>query len=112
MAFDEELANRVAQVFKGKHGITQKMMFGGLAFFIHGNMCAGITNKSELMLRVGKEQYDELLDMDFAKPMTFTGRSMKGFLFVEPEGIEKDDELEKWVGYAMRFVQSLPKKNV
>ncbi len=110
MAYDEELASRLRLAVKGRDGLSEKNMFGGLAIFLNGNMTVGLTNKDELMLRVGKDHYETILEMEYAKPMTFTGRSMKGFVFVEPEGFETDGELEGWVDLAFSFTKTLPKK--
>jgi TfoX/Sxy family transcriptional regulator of competence genes len=110
MAYDEELASRLRLTVKGKRGLSEKNMFGGLAIFLNGNMTVGLTNKDELMLRVGKDQYEEVLEMEFAKPMTFTGRAMKGLVFIEPEGFETETDLGAWVDLAFKFTKTLPKK--
>lgn len=111
MPFDEELASRIRSILKGDKGLSEKRMFGGIAFMVYGNMAIGVTNKGELMLRTGKENHEELLEMDFVKPMNFTGKPMKGFVFVEPEGFEEDSDLEEWMEYALSYARSLPKKN-
>ena len=81
MPFNEELAASVRVVLGPLTGLTEKKMFGGLAFMLHGNMCVGVTN-DDLMVRVGPEQHAELLALPHARPMDFTGRPMKGFVFV------------------------------
>ncbi len=84
-------------------------MFGGIAFMIRGNMAVGI-GKQRLMVRVGPEAHDELARQAHARPMDFSGRPMKGYLYVDDPGIERDRDLERWVGYAVRYVSSLPAK--
>lgn len=73
-------------------------MFGGLAFMLSGNMCCGFVG-SELMARVGKEQYEEALRKPHARAMDFTGRSLKGFVYVAPTGLDSDDDLAPWGGH-------------
>lgn len=109
MAFDEQLAQRIQLVLKGRRGVTTKKMFGGIAFMVNGNMSVGIVG-DELMLRVGAEKAEELLKLDHVKEMDFTGKPLKGFVYVEPEGFETDPELEKWVMCGVEYAKSLPKK--
>ena len=94
MAYDEKLAARVRKLM-GK-GAVEKKMFGGVAFMLKGKMCLGV-NKQDLMVRVGPERYEEALKMKGARPMDFTGRPIKGFVFVGQEGYEDEDALRKWV---------------
>jgi TfoX/Sxy family transcriptional regulator of competence genes len=84
-------------------------MFGGLAFLVHGNMCVGIV-KDDLMVRVGPEAHDRLLRAPHARQMDFTGRPMKGFVYVAPEGYESDADLESWVRHGLAHVSALPRK--
>jgi TfoX/Sxy family transcriptional regulator of competence genes len=84
-------------------------MFGGIAFMVRGNMCAGVI-KDDLMLRVGTERYEDVLARPGARPMDFTGRPMKGMIYVDPRAIESDASLQEWVGLGLAFAGSLPAK--
>lgn len=83
--------------------IEEKKMFGGLAFMYRGKMCCGII-KDHLMVRVPKEKYDHLLKQPFVRVMDFTGKPMKGFLFVDPGGFQTDDNLWKWLKIGKSYV--------
>ena len=109
MAYDETLARRLRSVFRKSAGITEKRMFGGIAFMLNGNMCAGVAGKN-LMLRVGPEKYPELLKQPHAMVMDFTGKVMTGYIYVEPAGLTSDRKLEEWLNHALDFVRSLPGK--
>jgi TfoX/Sxy family transcriptional regulator of competence genes len=109
MAYDEDLAARVRRVLARRRGVTEKKMFGGLAFMVGGNMCCGIV-RDELMVRVGPERYEEALTDAHVRPMDFTGRPMKGMIFVEAEGCRADKDLERWVGLGVDLARSLPAK--
>ena len=109
MAFDEMLAERVRTVLKRRRGITERKMFGGLAFMVHGNMCCGV-EKERLMARVGPEAYQDALGQKHTRPMDFTGRPLKGYVYVEPAGVRTDAALKKWVERTLAFARSLPKK--
>jgi TfoX/Sxy family transcriptional regulator of competence genes len=109
MAFDEQLGERVRDVLRAQDGVTERKMFGGLAFMVHGNMCVGVTGDS-LMVRVGKENYAQTVMHPHARPMDFTGRPMKGFLYVDQPGVADDEGLREWVGRGLAFALSLPPK--
>ncbi len=109
MAYDENLAQRLREVFEGEAGVTERKMFSGLAFMVNGNMCCGIVG-DKLMVRVGAEQYDETVRLPYAHPMDFTGRPMKGMLYVEPRGVDSEGKLREWVDRGMKFVTTLPPK--
>lgn len=109
MAYDEGLAQRVREVLEDRADVTEKKMFGGLAFLIGGNMCTGIVG-DELMVRVGPDAHAEALARPEAREMDFTGRSMKGFVYVGCDGIEDDAELAAWVARGVAFAASLPAK--
>ncbi|MBM3216980.1 TfoX/Sxy family protein, partial [Candidatus Poribacteria bacterium] len=85
MPYDENLAERIRRVVAGRHGVTEKRMFGGLAFLLDGKMFCGIAN-SDLMVRVGPERYEAALSLPHVRPMDFTGRPMTGYVYVGPEG--------------------------
>lgn len=109
MAFDEAVAGRVREALAGAPNVVEKKMFGGSAFMVRGNMCCGVTG-DRLMLRVGPDGYEAALSRPHARPMDFTGRPMKGFVFVEPGGFTSDEDLKAWVAQAMKFALSLPAK--
>lgn len=109
MAFNEDLAWRIREALRSQPGVTEKKMFGGISFMLNGNMCCGVVG-DELMARVGAEQQTEALAQPHAKIMDFTGRPMKGYVFVSPAGTATDDDLSTWVGQAVAFVKTLPPK--
>jgi TfoX/Sxy family transcriptional regulator of competence genes len=106
---DETLAKRIRTLLAGHEGLTEKRMFGGLAFMLRGNMCAGVV-KEDLMVRVGPAACAELASRPHARPMDFTGKPLKGFLFVAPPGTASDLELRSWLDRAVAFAASLPHK--
>src|SRR5262249_20425154 len=109
MAYDEGLAERIRDLLADEHGVVERRMFGGLAFLLQGNMCVGIV-KDNLMVRVGPDAYARLLKQPHARKMDFTGRPMKGFLYVRPAGFESDDDLGRWVDHGKAYAGSLPEK--
>ena len=109
MAYDERLAGRIRKTLAGRKRLTEKKMFGGIAFMLNGNMFCGVV-KDDLMVRVGPDQHDNALAQPHARPMDFTGRAMRGFIYVSPAGCKTDGSLAKWVDMAASFVSSLPKK--
>lgn len=109
MTEDDRLAERIASVFKGKRGFTQRKMFGGVCFMLHGNMVCG-TVKDKLMARVGAEYHGKAMKFKHVRPMDFTGKPMKGMIYVLPAGIRTQADLEKWIGRAVEFAKTLPKK--
>lgn len=109
MAFDETLADRVRPLLARRKGFSEKKMFGGIGFLLHGNMCVGVWKKS-LIVRLGPDGYEDALVEPFVKEFDITGRPMKGWVLVEAGGIEQEEHLRDWVGRATRFVGSLPEK--
>jgi hypothetical protein len=107
MAYDEDLADRVRAVLAGQ-AVTERQMFGGLAFMIGGHMACGVV-KDTLMVRLGPEAASHALDQPHVRPMDFTGRPMKGMVFVEPAGLH-ESELRHWAGAAAEYARSLPPK--
>lgn len=106
MAFDEELAERVRGALTGVDGVTERKMFGGLTFMLGGKMCCGVVGE-RLMVRVGHDAYDDALAEPFAAPMDFTGRPLRGMVYVGGEGFREDEALSRWVGKGVEFVSSL-----
>ena len=109
MPYDEGLAERVREALKSDEGITEKQMFGGLAFMSRGYMFVGIAAEA-LMARVGPQDYEDALRRPFAREMDFTGKPMKGYVFVDPPGFESDFDLSEWVRRCHGFIQTLPPK--
>jgi TfoX/Sxy family transcriptional regulator of competence genes len=103
MAYDELLEQRVRQFFEAK-GIKHeaKRMMGGLCFMVKGKMCVGI-EKKRLMARIGPEAYEAALTRKGCRPMDFTGRPMRGFVFVEPAGLATEEELAFWLDLALAY---------
>ncbi|MCA9514169.1 MAG: TfoX/Sxy family protein [Myxococcales bacterium] len=103
MAYDEGLAERTRRSF-AQRGVlpTEKKMFGGLCFMVRGHMTLGVSG-DKLMLRLSKEEADAALARPDTRVMDFTGREMKGFLYVAPEGLERDEQLDDWVGRVLAF---------
>ncbi|HEX6202443.1 MAG TPA: TfoX/Sxy family protein [Thermoanaerobaculia bacterium] len=109
MAHSEVLAARVRRALAGHPGLAEKRMFGGLCFLLRGNMCCGVVG-DELMVRVGPEEHRAALALPHAREMDFTGRPLRGFVYVSPAGIAADAELAAWVERGARFAESLPAK--
>ena len=109
MAYNEELAFRVRKAFGDREGLTERKMFGGLGFMLNGNMCCGIVS-DDLMVRVGADNHQDALAQPHARPMDFTGRPMKGFVFVGLQGLQDEGALKQWLERGAAFAQSLPKK--
>jgi TfoX/Sxy family transcriptional regulator of competence genes len=109
MAYSESLAFRIRDVFASQRGITEKKMFGGVGFMLHGNMCVGIWQTS-LIVRLGVEQAATALKEPYVVEFDPTGRPMKGWVVVEAEGVETDRQLREWIERAIEFVETLPRK--
>ena len=109
MAYDEGLAERIRGVLTDVPNVAERKMFGGLCFLVSGNMCCGIVGDT-LMVRVGPDQYEGCLKLPYAREMDFTGRPMKGMLYIEPEGIAEDGGLSVWIGRCITLVEGLPPK--
>ena len=109
MAFDESLAARIRQALARKKGVEEKKMFGGVGFLLHGNMLVGVW-KDSLIARLGPDEGEAALREPHVKEFDITGRAMKGWVLVGPEGVEEDDQLKDWIERATRFVRTLPAK--
>src|SRR5215510_8966092 len=109
MAYDEGLAERIRSVLDEQPGVSERRMFGGVAFLVKGHMSVGIV-QDKLMVRVGPEAYDSVLRERHARRMDFTGRPMKGFVYVVPSGYESDADLERWVSMGVDYAARLPPK--
>ncbi|MGH2946414.1 MAG: TfoX/Sxy family protein [Solirubrobacteraceae bacterium] len=111
MAYDEDLARRVRQLLAGDADITERSMFGGLAFLAGGNMSVAASGQGGLLVRVHPADTEALLSEPHARPFEMRGRSMRGWLHVEPEGVQTERELEPWVNRGLAYARSLPPKD-
>src|SRR5262245_22159894 len=109
MAYDEQVARRLRRAFAKHPSVVEKKMFGGLAFLLHGHMCCGVVG-DELMIRVGPEAYESALSRPHARRMDFTGKPLRGFVYVAPAGFASTRDLGAWVARAADFASSLPPK--
>jgi TfoX/Sxy family transcriptional regulator of competence genes len=109
MAYDEGTAQRLREVFGERKDVTEKKMFGGIAFMVRGNMCCGVIGET-LMARVGPELYKQALTRSHAREMDFTGKPIKGFVQVDPAGFESEKDLKSWVDLCEAFMKTLPTK--
>ncbi len=109
MAYDEALATRVKETLSGRSDIIERNMFGGLAFMLAGNMCCCVTDNG-LIVRVGPEGYEDALAHPHAGVMDMTGRPMRGWVLVQPEGLISDAGLNGWVARGAEFAAGLPAK--
>lgn len=108
MAYDDKLAARVRAVLADRQDVTERHMFGGLTFMVAGHMCCGV-NGDELILRLGPERAAEALGGPHTRPMDFTGRPLRGFVTVDPQGLA-GRALARWVREAVAWAESLPPK--
>lgn len=110
MAYDEELAARVRDLLVDEPGLTEKAMFGGLAFLLDGNMSVGLSSGGELIVRLGAERSDAALDEPHTRIFDMTRRPMTGWILVSRDGLRTDDELAAWVRRGVAFARSLAPK--
>ena len=110
MAYDEELADRIRALVAGEAGLTEKKMFGGLAFLVGGNMAVAASGKGGVLVRVDPAESDTLVATTNARLMEMRGRSMQGWLRVDPEDLRTKRQLAKWVGLGTTYARSLPAK--
>jgi TfoX/Sxy family transcriptional regulator of competence genes len=110
VAYDEDLANRIRELIADEPSVTEKKMFGGLAFLIGGNMSVSASGQGGLLVRVDPEQTDELVAKPHAEPFVMRGRAMDGWLRVDPEGVRTTAQLERWVARGVGYARSLPPK--
>jgi TfoX/Sxy family transcriptional regulator of competence genes len=110
MAYDEDLANRIRELVLTEPGVSEKRMFGGLAFLINGNMSVSASRQGGLLLRVDPEETDSLLGKPHAHPFEMRGREMQGWLRVDAEGVATKRQLERWVARGVGYARSLPSK--
>ena len=109
MAYNEILAGRVRDKLHNLPGFIERKMFGGICVLLHGNMACGILD-DDVIIRVGKEAYEDALALPHTKKFDITGKAMTGWVMVSPEGHDSDEQLDAWLQRGVDFVSSLPKK--
>ena len=106
---DDKLIEKIRVALKGKRSITEKKMFGGICFLHHGNMLCGVA-KGKLVARVGPKAYENALKQKHVTEMDFTGKPLKGMVYILEPGTKRQDSVTKWVKKSIDFVKQLPKK--
>jgi hypothetical protein len=109
MPYDASVATRLRAALERFPGLEEKRMFGGIAYLFGGNMACGVVN-DELMVRVGPDGYEEALALPHTREMDFTGKPLRGFVYVEPAGFASDEGLAEWAERGASFARSLPPK--
>jgi TfoX/Sxy family transcriptional regulator of competence genes len=110
MAYDDELASRIRGVVQGEPGLSEKRMFGGLAFLVNGNMAVSASSQGGLLLRVDPAQTEFLVGHEHVRRFKMRGREMNGWLHVDVEVFDTDDELRRWVNHGVTYARSLEAK--
>ena len=110
MAYDAELAERIRDRVQGEPGLSEKRMFGGLAFLVHGNMAVAASSQGGLLLRIDPADAESLTGHPHTRRFEMRGREMDGWLRVETEAVESDDALASWVARGVAYARSLPPK--
>lgn len=109
MAFDNKLAGRIRTQLAKRRGVTEKKMFGGLAFLLSGNMCCGVHGQ-EMIVRLDPAQTDQALSQRHTRLFDLSGRPMKGWILVQPKGLTTQAAVAKWVQVGVKYASSLPPK--
>jgi TfoX/Sxy family transcriptional regulator of competence genes len=109
VAYNQKLAEKVRVLLKDKPGFNEKKMFGGVCFLLHGNMACGVLN-DELIVRVGPQNYEDLLKLPTTRQFDITGKPMKGWVMVSAKGHKETDNLARWVDRGVAFTMTLPSK--
>ncbi|MDQ3359707.1 MAG: TfoX/Sxy family protein [Actinomycetota bacterium] len=110
MAYDDELANRIREVVHGEPGLSEKRMFGGLAFLVDGKLAVSASSMGGLLLRIDPRVTERLVSEPHVGRFEMRGRQMDGWLRVDAEVLETDDELRRWVSHGVTYARSLPPK--
>ncbi len=109
MPYSESLASRVCQIASCNRGIVERKMFGGIGFLLHGNMLVGVWYTSSIA-RIGPTEAQTVLKEPYVMEFDLTGRPMKGWVLVQADGLETDEQLGQWIQRAVDFVETLPRK--
>lgn len=110
MAYDEQVAQRIRDLVAGDLDVTEKKMFGGLAFLVNGNMSVAASSKGGLMVRLDPEETERLLEQPAVRPFEMRGKAMNGWLRVDDAGFETDEQLREWVDRCVEYARTLPHK--
>ena len=110
MAYDEDLADRIRALVAGEKGLTEKKMFGGLAFLIGGNMAVAASGQGGILVRVDPATSHRLVSSTKAEPMVMRGRAMEGWLRVDADRVREKRQLARWVERGVTYARSLPAK--
>jgi TfoX/Sxy family transcriptional regulator of competence genes len=110
MAYDEDLANRIRELIADEENLTERKMFGGLAFLIAGHMSVSVSGRGGLLLRIDPAETDALLAKPYAHPFDMRGRAMDGWLRIDAEGVTTKRQLQRWVARGVAHARSLPPK--
>ena len=102
MAYNEKLSNRIREALADLPNIEEKMMFGGVCFMLNGKMCVGVT-KDEMMCRIDPDVYHSALEKKGCREMVFTGKAMKGYVFINDEGMKSKKEFDYWINLCVEF---------
>jgi hypothetical protein len=111
MAYDEGLADRIRALLATDHDVVEKKMFGGLAFLIAGNMSVSASGQGGMLLRCDPAETEVLVREEHAERFVMRGKAMDGWLRIDPDGVQTDDELRRWVAVGVDFARSLPPKS-
>lgn len=110
MAYDADLADRIRDVIQGESGLTERRMFGGLAFLIQGHMAVSASGQGGLLLRINPAETASLLDEPHVRRVEMRGREVDGWLRVEPEALKTEDNLRRWISHGITYARTLPPK--
>lgn len=102
MAYSEKLSNRIREAMQHLPGVEEKYMFGGVCYMLNGKMCVGVVG-DELMCRIGPEAYEAALERNGCREMIFTGKPMKGYVFVSEDGMKTKKDFDHWMGLCLDF---------
>lgn len=102
MAYNEKLGDKIREVLVDEENIEEKAMFGGLCFMVNGKMCVGVV-KDEMMCRINPDMDETVLEMDGCRPMDFTGKRMKGYVFVSEDGIKTKKQFDYFISLCLEF---------
>jgi TfoX/Sxy family transcriptional regulator of competence genes len=109
MAYDEQVAHRIRQALPQGPHITEKRMFGGIAFLLNGNMFCGVIG-DQFVARIGPSEAEAAMRRPHVKPMDFTGRPLKAYVYISPDGVRTRPALQKWLRLALKFAATLASK--
>ncbi|MGX7678871.1 TfoX/Sxy family protein [Jatrophihabitans sp. DSM 45814] len=110
MPYDHDLANQLREALQGEQGLTERAMFGGIAFLINGHLAISASSQGGLLLRVDPSQSETLLEQPHAQRFVMRGRQLDGWLRIDGSGLMTDDDVGRWVSIGVKYARSLPQK--